>query len=507
MKKLLLLFFAINASAQAPAVDWAKLYGGTSNDVAKCVRQTNDGGYIVAGLVTSSDGDVTGNSGSADYWVAKLDNAGLMQWQKTYGGTGYDDATAIEQTSDGGYIIAGSSSSNDVNVTGGHGSDDYWIVKINSVGLIEWQKTFGGSNYDNPFAVRQTSEGGYVIAGRSKSTNGDITNNHGGEDFWVLKINNFGLLEWQKALGGQYDDAAFDIKQVSDGGYIIVGDSYSTNGNVTENLGQQDGWIVKLNANGLILWQKSIGGSLYDSAREIVQTNDGGYVVAGFSSSNFLGADANRGANDAWLCRLDGNGTILWQQSYGGIGGDYGYAIRQTADNAFVLAGNTQSTDGDMIDNHGGYDAWILKINYSGILQWQKQLGGSDNEWATSIILTYDQRIVACGYSGSSSVDAEQNHGLSDFFIFKLLSDNLAVANYNKGFMKAYPNPTTNVLYLQIPNEFGIDKITITDLSGKTILQQTKNAHQINVQNLASGIYFLQAISNNQTYQTKFLKQ
>ena len=261
MKKLYILLatlFALNFAKAQPSTQWQKSLGGTNNDQAYSIQQTTDGGYIVAGWSSSIDGDVTGNHGGNDYWVVKLNSSGTIAWQKSFGGSNDDYAYSIQQTNDGGYIVAGWSRSNDGDVTGHYGTTnyyDYWVVKLNSTGTIEWQKSLGGSDHDYAYSIWQTTDGGYIVTGRSYSNDGDVTGNHGGDDYWVVKLNSTGTIAWQKSLGGTNNDQAYSIQQTNDGGYIVAGRSYSNDENVTGHHGTAnyyDYWVVKLNSTGTI---------------------------------------------------------------------------------------------------------------------------------------------------------------------------------------------------------------------------------------------------------------
>jgi hypothetical protein len=220
-----LLLFCVNANmlqAQV-AIEWQKCLGGSGTDQVNSFQKASDEGYIVAGFSNSVDGNITVNIGGGDYWIVKLDKDGNIHWQKNFGGTNVDYAKSIRQTFDDGYIIAGDSHSNDGNVSGNHGLSDYWVLKIDSIGLIQWQKSLGGTDYDNVKDITQTSDGGYVIAGYTASDNGDVSGNHGGKDFWIVKLDNSGNIQWQKCLGGSSGDYALSVQQTSDGGYVIAG--------------------------------------------------------------------------------------------------------------------------------------------------------------------------------------------------------------------------------------------------------------------------------------------
>lgn len=310
MKTILFLLSIIifsNLSIAQPVIEWQNSLGGTGDDNAYSIQQTTDGGYIIAGYSDSNDGDVTGNHGGRDYWVVKIDILGNLDWQKSLGGTGDDNALSIQQTTDGGYIVAGGSGGNDGDVTGNHGLADYWVVKLNNVGVIDWQKSLGGTNWDYVYSIQQTTDGGYIVAGWSSSINGDVTGNHGNGDFWVVKLNSQGSINWQKSFGGTGIDFGNSIQQTTDGGYIVAGVSESNNGDVTGNHGLADYWVVKLDSVGVIDWQKCLGGTGDDNALTIQQTTDGGFVVVGYSESNDGDVTGNHGNSDYWVVKLSSN--------------------------------------------------------------------------------------------------------------------------------------------------------------------------------------------------------
>ncbi|MBK9248201.1 MAG: choice-of-anchor D domain-containing protein [Ignavibacteria bacterium] len=259
----------------------------------------------------SIDGDVTGNNGSMDYWVVKLNPAGAIEWQKALGGSSTEHANSIQQSTDGGYIVAGVSASKNGDVTGNNGNDDYWVVKLSPTGAIDWQRSLGGSLKDVAHSIQQSNDGGYIVAGESGSTDGDVTGNNGNDDYWVVKLSPIGAIEWQKSLGGSNYDRAHSIQQSTDGGYIVAGVSTSIDGDVTGNIGSEDYWVVKLSSTGTIEWQKSLAGSNEDFAYSIHQSADGGYIVAGESYSNNGDVSGNHGASDYWVVKLSPEGVAF----------------------------------------------------------------------------------------------------------------------------------------------------------------------------------------------------
>jgi len=283
----IVLFILLLIPFPVLATEWAKTYGGSGGDFASSIQQTTDGGYIVAGSTYSFGASYD----YFDFWVLKLDSNGNVTWQKTYGGSGDDVATSIQQTTDGGYIVAGLTDSFGV---AGYENDDFWVLKLDSNGNITWQKTYGGSDYDYAYSIQQTTDGGYIVAGSTGSFGADYG------DSWVLKLDSNGNVTWQKTYGGSGDDVASSIQQTTDGGYIVAGstDSFGAGGS--------DAWVLKLGSNGNVTWQKTYGGSGDDVATSIQQTTDGGYIVAG--STDSFGAGGYD--YDFWVLKLDSSGEI-----------------------------------------------------------------------------------------------------------------------------------------------------------------------------------------------------
>ena len=436
MKKILLLSLLLISSfgfGQGPVLDWQKSLGGYSKDLGYSIKQTTDGGFIVAGSSESTFPGVTLNNGSKDFLVFKINASGNVTWKKLFGGSGSDEAYSIQQTTGGGYIVAGESNSIDGDVTGNNGSKDYWVVKLNTAGDINWQKSLGGSGNDIAESIQLTTDGGYIVTGSSESNDGDVTGNNGSIDYWVVKLNAAGDINWQKSLGGSHPagDEAQSIQQTTDGGYIVAGNSASNDGDVTGNNGMRDYWVVKLDTVGNINWQKSLGGSLNDEAYSIQQTTDGGYIVAGGSASNDGDVTGNFGGGDCWIVKLNATGNITWQKTLGGSSVEEFYSIQQTTDGGYVASGVTRSSDGDVTINNSFAEYWVVKIDEFGSILWQKPLGGSQDEYAQSIQQTTDGGYVVAGYSYSSNGDITGNHASADYWVVKLDTSKIYGKVYN----------------------------------------------------------------------------
>ncbi len=410
-------------------IQWQKCLGGISEEYARSIKQTAEGGYIVAGYTKSTDGDVSDNHGLLDMWVVKLDNIGNIQWKKCFGGTNDDYAYSIQQTNDGGYIVAGATQSNDGDVSGNHGGMDMWVVKLDNLGNIIWQKCLGGTDVDWAYSIQLTTDGGYIVAGLSQSNNGDVTGNHGEGDMWVVKLDNLGNIQWQKCLGGSTGagwERALSIQQTTDSGYIVVGTAVSNDGDVSGNHGGKDMWVVKIDNLGNILWQKCFGGTADDLGNSIQQTTDGGYIVSGDTESNDGDVLENNGFSDTWVVKINDIGNIQWQKCLGGTSYDYAKSIQQTSDGGYIFAGKVRSNDGDVFGNNGLSDIWVVKFDNIGNIQWNECFGATGNEEGYSIQQTTDGGYIVTGATSSNDGDVIGMHGFYDMWVVKLFDPNIS---------------------------------------------------------------------------------
>jgi Secretion system C-terminal sorting domain len=497
-KKLQLNFLFVCMSlisfAQAPSIQWQKSFGGSGGDGAVSINQTSDLGYIISGNSNSNDIDVSGNHGLDDYWVVKLDTNHAITWQKSLGGSGQESCYWAEQTADGGYIVCGSSDSNDGDVSGNSGMKDCWVVKLGATGALQWQKSYGGTQIDGATCLRQTADGGYIMAGNTYSNDIDVSGNHGGSDCWIVKLYAGGTIEWQKTLGGSGDEATQFIQQTSDGGYIVAVYSNSNDGNVTNNHGGLDYWVVKLDAAGNIQWQKSLGGTGSEFIAGVSQTFDGGYIIAGDSNSNNGDVSGNHGNYDCWIVKLDSGGTMQWQKAFGGSSAELCTSIRQTSDSGYVVSAITSSNNGDVSGNHGSEDYWVLKINNQGTMQWQKCLGGSNNDSGTSIAQTNDGGYIIAGYGNSNDGDATNNYGSSDYWIVKL-SAPVGMEEINESItINIFPNPAIDEFRID-NSELKIKEIELYNANGEKVFEQHLTQDNqyvaVNVVDFSPGIYFI----------------
>jgi len=408
-------------------IDFIQTLGGSKNDALSSVKKTADGGYIVAGFTQSNDFDIDSKTNeSFDFLVSKFSFDNTLEWQKTFGGSDDDRAADIVQTLDGGFAVLGYSKSSDINVSENAGAQDFWLLKISSLGSILWEKTFGFSGEDSGTALLATKDGGFLITGvLDVSSSGGEGNakstavNHSGGDYWVIKTDLTGNLEWSRFFGGSFTEIPLGIVETDDHNFIIAGSSDSDDFNISNNLGTYDFWIIKIAPTGSLIWEKSFGGSEIDEARAITTSSDGNFMVVGDTRSSDIDVSENNGAADVWIVKFSTEGSLIWEKTIGGTSFDTARAIYKTQDNGFLITGSSRSLDNDF-ENNGQNDALILKIDSNGSLLWQKTIGGSQIDFLYGITELNNKAIIAVGESSSSDKDITENKGFTDALIIQM---------------------------------------------------------------------------------------
>jgi hypothetical protein len=361
-------------------IQWQKCYGGSANEEAFQIIQTMDGGYAVAICTESNgDGDVPSHPvGARDAWIVKLNDTGKIMWSKTYGGLNWDQPEGIVERPDSSLIFCGYNRSPAGETSGHHGglieNDDGWLVHLNSPSTANnWERFFGGTRTDQFHTMIQTRDGGLIAVGETSSLDGDLSGAERPDTFtnlWASKFDAGGNLQWSKQFGGSDEDWANSVVQTPDGGYVIAGAEFSENsGDVSGGHGGGDGWVIKLDSAGKLLWQNCIGGPQRDGIRSIVQDVDGGFTGVGTTLSYI--DSGGHGSYDGWILKLDAQGHKLWQKIVGGSNVDILRNVIHTNDGAYVAVGESLSKDFDIDSAHTGFDGWILKfrIESSGVAE------------------------------------------------------------------------------------------------------------------------------------------
>lgn len=547
MKKLilsfnfLLCFFNFSFSQNPLVKQWDKSFGGTNKDQLYSFQQTNDGGYIIGG---ASNSGVSGDKsqpvwGSWDFWIIKTDSLGNKQWDKDFGGTGFDGLAFLQQTSDGGYIFGGTSSSGisgdktQANV----GFDDYWILKTDSLGNKQWDKTFGGLKGEILYVLQQTNDGGYILGGSSFSGIGGDKSQANWDtsgltfDYWIVKTDSSGNKQWDKTFGGTALDELTWLQQTTDGGYILAGASNSgISGDKTQDtIGKFDYWIVKTDSLGNKQWDKDFGGTDSEGHSCIQQTSDGSYFLGGQSSSG-VGGDktaplwGNTVNIDFWILKIDSTGNKLWDKDYGGIFDEEFYTINKSTDVGFLVAGTSYSPiSGDKTEpNLGVEQTWVLKADSSGNKEWDKTLqtaSAQDDEQGLAFQSSDGCYIMGNFTDGGIGGDKTQScWGNYDYWFIKFCDTTQTTSIHSmaefKPMISVYPNPFLSEISitLQKPN---FQKVTfqITDVLGQTIFNTEENnlsanySKEIDLGFLSKGIYFLVAETDGERLARKIIKE
>lgn len=343
--------------------------------------------------------------------------SGDILWQQTLGGsTGEEWGYSLDSTADGGVLVTGIAYSADGNVTGAHGNGDLWVVRLGADGTPLWNRAFGGNESDYGLSVKSTADGGSIIIGTTGSNNGDISGYHGNGDLWILRLSPTGALLWQKVYGGNMTDEGGDVLQTPDGGFVLAGYTMSDDGDASGHHGGGDLWMIRLDQSGSIVWQKAFGGSRRDSGSSVIRTSDGGYAMTGNTYSIDGNVTMNHGSSDLWVIKTDDKGTLLWQKAYGGSKLDWGHSLIELPGGDLLVAGVTVSADDDVSLNHGAGDVWVLRLTSDGQKIWEKTYGGSfsDNVW--KVDLSPNGGAYLTGETFSVDGDVTKNQGDADLW-------------------------------------------------------------------------------------------
>ncbi len=468
---IFLMISTILSAQTAPDTAWTRMYGGGFFDWAWQVEQTTDGGYIVIA-------DYSFGSMDYDAWLIKTDSNGDILWSKTFGGLAEDRGQSVQQTTDGGYIIAGTTSSF------GNGAYDIWLIKTDEFGNELWSKTFGGTSWDFGYFVQQTADGGYIVTGCKDPGVYCIW------DVFLIKTDSEGNTTWTKTYGGDNCDVGHCVRQTTDGGYIITGYTYSY------GAGSSDAWLIKTDATGIESWSQTFGGSNAEHGYSVIQTTDDGYTIVGYTKS--FGA----GDYDVWLINTDNDGNEVWNKTYGGIDDDRAFSIQQIDDEKYIIAGFTESFGA------GNYDMWLIKTLSNGDTIWTKTIGGEELDRGRYVQQTTDKGYIVVGDTyiyeqGEYNVYMVKVNPETGVGFEKNLKPQLfELYNYPNPFSEStiigYQLPVSGKVILKIYNQVGQEIRTLVNE------KQTEGKHSVvwdgennSGNNVDSGIYFYQMKHGN----------
>lgn len=449
----------LNLFASAPDTAWTRTFGGADGDGAYSVSQTADNGFIICGASSSF------GSSSYDVYLQKTDYFGDSVWVSTFGGANYDYGRSVKQTYDGGYIIAGYTESF------GPAYYNLYLVKADSSGDSLWAKAFGGSDYDFGYAVEQTSDSGFIVTGTSGPSNY--------EDLYLVRTDKVGDTLWTRKIGGYYTDEGWAVKETTDKGFIITGSSYSS--------GNDDILLLKTDSLGDSLWARRFGTSSDDRGYSLQLTHDGGYMIAGYTNES--------GYGDVYLIKTDSLGNDQWIKSFGGGDDDRGYSLAQTSDSGYIVVGLTESYGA------GNADCYMLRGNKNGDTIWVKTIGGNLNDEAWSVEQTNDGGFIVAGKTYS------YGSGSSDAYLIKIDSEG-GVGEGNDinqlNILRLHPNPFNRKITVsfELPEKRELD-IFIYNILGQKVRSlftgtKERGSHHVSwdgrdesKNRVKSGVYFL----------------
>lgn len=452
------------AAAQTlPPRQWALKYGGGGVDIPYSIKFTTDGGTIVAGYTDSKNGDVSphANRDYWDLWVLKLDKCGTIQWEKSYGGTNYESARDVVQTADGGYMVLGETNSTDGDVIAGYGgTKDIWLLKLDATGSLQWQKRYGGTGLDIGNHIELMPDGSFLIAASSSSNDGDIRGNHTSNTYTdgvLLKISATGTVLWSKCFGGTKNEELFDI-EVINGITYLAGFTNSVDGDIPPSQKNYDVWLLAIDAAGNKVFSKIYGGSQNDVAYSMTRGNDGTLTLAGYTTSNDGDVKGAKGGQDYWVINVNLQGKLLWQKVLGGTDAEYAKTIITDKDSSYIVGGISYSSDGDVTGALGDGDFWTVKLSPSGAVIWKKNWGGQDNDHLRCMVRNpLRNEYYLAGDAASTGGDFTNTHGDADFAIIKLKIPDITTKDSAVCNLSSYV-PFTDTL----PDICGYDSVIVT---------------------------------------------
>jgi hypothetical protein len=408
-------------------LDNIKTFGGSDDDEANDIINTSDGGFMVIGSSKSNDGLIQNKINSeSNIILMKFDNDKSVEWVKNYGGSRDDRGQSVVEVSGIGYALLGYSMSNDGDASHNEGFHDNWVILIDSKGDIVWEKSYGFSGHDHAYNIIKTKDGNLffngfldVTASRGLGSTEKVekSNKHGVGEFWCHKIDLEGNILWRNYFGGTNNDRSYDSIETADGDFIIVGSSESVDNDISSPKGSYDIWVIKLSSNGDFLWERSYGGSKYETANSIIQSSDNKIHILGSTLSDDKDISFQMGSSDFCLLTIDLDGNLLSEQTFGGSNFDMGKKIEIDNKDNLWLTGYSRSLDYDLSFNKGKNDAVLIQLSKNRILKKVLAIGAEGEDIANSLIHFNENEIIVAGYSDSRGDYFVENKGGKDIFL------------------------------------------------------------------------------------------
>ena len=493
-----------------PTIDWQQLYGGSGADSGFSIAPTADGGYIVLGRTLSNDVQVSGNHGLHDLWVIKIDAIGGLEWQRCLGGSDIEEPGDIEQTPDGGYVLIGRTSSNDGDVSQLSGDRDIWVVRLTPTGEMLWERSYGGTGIEAGRWLQIQPNGDILLFGNTTSP--ELPGYHGGGDLWLGLIDQNGNLLQQRCYGGTEQDIVGYSSLVSDGRIVLCGTTGSNDGDVSGFHDGSDAWVALLDENWDIVWQKCLGGSSYENGTAICSgpANDLYVAVTALSLDGEISSPI--GSVDYWIVRLSGDGNILAERSFGGTEVDGTWCTGYSTMYGLVVYGITYSTDGDISDPLGSNDAWLISMNTELDLNWELTLGGSSGDSGRGLCFALDGSLLVVGITDSFIGDLPINLGSGDLWVVKFNPETVGIteASSSAG-LTLYPNPSSDQVRIQWSDP-AAQQLEVADALGRVVYQeqlrqQGNNERVLAVGDWANGLYTVRVLGPKAQQVSRFIKK
>jgi hypothetical protein len=497
MKPLIFFFILCPFAlfAQEPVVEWAKTFGGSSAEYPYSIIVTSDNKYLIAGNTLSSDGDISNARGGSDAWLLKLDENGLIIWKRNYGGTKHEGISSIIQTLDKGFLLIGTTNSTDGDVAGNNGDFDAWILKIDSIGNIQWQKTLGGSNIENAKSVFQTQNGDYILGINSTSSDKDFPINRGAYDMWIVKLSIQGNVLWKRNISGTKDDFVSELIDIDNKTFAIAAKTNSLDGDMVGALGD---FSIKMDSSGNIIWKKSLSyiNSSLAGLQELnaITMNKNGIVSVGTKVIDLVIPNPSPYTWDFMIIKSDTAGISKWFKLFGGSRTDVATSVKSFSNGDLLVTGYTQSNDLDVYNSNGDLDFWVLRLDSLGNLKNANCYGGSKEDQGYYSMIDKKGNVLVIGFSYSSNGTFLQNKGLADWAILKLKygPTNTENSANERIIITEYPNPVTDKLVVKVSSRI-TPKFSMYDIAGRLIYHSNnlENITTIDMTVYPNGFYFL----------------